>query len=255
MRYFLDISFRGAQYHGWQIQPHDISVQEALEKAFAAVLRSPVPLTGAGRTDAGVNARRMVAHADIPASAPDADRIRKAVNAICRPDIVVNSMTPVADSAHARFDAVRRTYRYFVHTQADPFAYPLSWQASAGLDFQAMNRAAQTLIGTHDFTSFAKLHSDAKTNICTVTEAQWHHMSGETGRWYFQISADRFLRNMVRAVVGTLILIGKGKTDADGLNEIMASHDRCAAGTSMPAHALFLWDVNYPYYNTLQNQK
>ncbi|MDO5396084.1 MAG: tRNA pseudouridine(38-40) synthase TruA [Bacteroidales bacterium] len=255
MRYFLDISFRGAQYHGWQIQPHDVSVQETLEKAFAAVLRTPVPLTGAGRTDAGVNARRMVAHADIPIGSTDSDSLRKAVNAICRPDIVVNSMTPVADSAHARFDAVRRTYRYFVHTQPDPFAYPLSWQAPAGLDFQAMNRAARTLVGTHDFTSFAKLHSDAKTNICTVTEAQWHPMPDETGRWYFQISADRFLRNMVRAVVGTLVLIGKGKTDADGLKDIMDSYDRCAAGTSMPAHALFLWDVNYPYYNTLENQK
>ena len=250
MRYFLDISFRGAAYHGWQIQPHDVSVQEVLEKALTTLLREPTAVTGAGRTDAGVNARCMVAHFDAPEM--DAGRrqgLVRSINAICRPDIVVNDMTPVHDTAHARFDATRRTYRYFVHTHDDPFVYPLSWRTPPALDFEAMNVAAERIVGCRDFTSFSKLHTDVKTNICTVAQARWMPMEGEPGRWFFEVSADRFLRNMVRAIVGTLVLVGRGRLDADGVSEIIDRCDRCAAGSSMPAHPLFLWDVNYPYYN------
>lgn len=250
MRFFLNISFRGLSYHGWQRQPGDMSVQQKLEEALSTVLKCPVAITGAGRTDTGVNARCMPAHFDWPTSvepsSADLSNLLKAVNAICRPDIVVNTIVPVADDAHARFDATSRTYRYFVHTQPDPFVYPLSWQAPPSLDFDAMNKAAQLLLGRKDFTSFSKLHTDVKTNICTVTDARWVKMDGES-RWYFQISADRFLRNMVRAVVGTLVDVGRGKYPPEHVLDILNAMDRCAAGTSMPAHPLFLWDVVYPY--------
>lgn len=251
MRYFLDISFRGASYHGWQIQPGDVSVQGTLEDAFKTVLRTPTPITGAGRTDAGVNAKHMIAHLDLQIEPDKAANLIRSVNAICRPDIVINSITPVKEDAHARFDATNRTYRYFAHTANNPFVYPLSWRATPGIDFEAMNVAAKHILGTQDFTSFAKLHSDAKTNICTVTHAQWHRSDFDPDVWFFQISADRFLRNMVRAVVGTLTMVGTGKIAPDDVADIIAQQSRCAAGTSMPAHALFLWDVNYPYYNPL----
>lgn len=247
MRYFADIAFRGAPYHGWQIQPGDVSVQQALEDALGKVLRTPTPVTGAGRTDAGVNARRMIAHFDAEAklSTDECTNLCRALCAICRPDIVVRSITPVADDAHARFDAMSRTYRYFVNTKPDPFAYPLSWFVNGALDFDAMNVAAKDLIGRQDFTSFSKLHTDVKTNICTVMHARWYTMD-EPGRYYFEITADRFLRNMVRAVVGTLVDIGRHKAPANHIASTLAAMNRCAAGTSMPAHALFLWDVTYP---------
>ena len=246
----MNISYRGAAYHGWQIQPGDISVQEVLERALTTLLRVPTPIVGAGRTDAGVNARMTVAHFD---SAADMDPARlsalcRSLNAICRPDIVVNEIVRVHDDAHARFDATLRTYRYFVHTADDPFVYPLSWRTPPNLDFQAMNRAAEFLLGTHDFTSFSKLHTDVKTNICTVHSAQWHVVDQKHA--YFEISADRFLRNMVRAVVGTLVDVGRHKIEPEAIGDILACQDRCAAGTSMPGHALFLWNVKYPYYNS-----
>ena len=251
MRYFIDISFRGAPYHGWQVQPGDVSVQGTLEAALTTLMRREVAVTGAGRTDAGVNARRMVAHVDLDIAPADTPRLIRSLNAIVRPDIVVNSMMEVADDAHARFDAVARTYRYFCHTAQNPFVYPLSWQTPPKLDFSAMNEAARHILGTRDFTSFAKLHSDARTNICTVTHARWHRLPDEPTRLYFEITADRFLRNMVRAVVGTLVMVGTGRITPDGVHDIIDARDRCAAGTSMPANALFLWDVHYSYYNPL----
>ena len=243
----MNISYRGEGYHGWQTQPGDVSVQETIEKALTTVLRVPTSIVGAGRTDAGVNARMTVAHFDSPEM--DEDRLNgltRSLNAICRPDIVINSITPVADDAHARFDATHRTYRYFIHTAPDPFCYPLSWQTRP-LDFGAMNRAAQCMLGTHDFTSLAKLHSDAKTNICTVYGAGWHRV--DDTHYYFEVTANRFLRNMVRAMVGTLVMVGRGQLTAEGFAEILERRDRCAAGTSMPGNALFLWSVHYPYYN------
>lgn len=247
MRYFIDIAFNGTKYHGWQIQPGDITVQEVVEHALGTLFRRPIPVTGAGRTDAGVHARCMPAHFDTPdALTPDkCAKLIRSINAICRPDIVIRHIVQVDDNAHARFDATNRTYRYFVNTAPDPFNYHASWFCPTSLDFDTMNQAACDLIGTHDFTSFAKLHTDNKTNICTVTQAQW--VQCDDTHWYFQISADRFLRNMVRAVVGTLIQIGKNSAPTTHIADTMAMMDRCAAGTSMPAHALFLWDVKYPY--------
>lgn len=245
MRCFLDISFRGAVFHGWQRQPADVSVQQCVEEAFSKALRCEVAVVGAGRTDAGVNARRMVAHVDIPDSSDTAALLR-AVNAMCGHDIALHSITPVHADAHARFDALERTYRYFAHTSKNPFVRELSWQASPALDFDAMNEAAALLLGRRDFTSFAKLHSDARTNICDLRAARWHRIAPD--RWYFEIRADRFLRNMVRAVVGTLVEVGRGKMSPEGVLRVLEASDRCAAGTSMPAHALFLWDVTYDYW-------
>lgn len=246
MRWFIDMAYRGAPFHGWQVQPGVVTVQSVLEDALSRLVRRPTPVTGAGRTDAGVNARRMVAHVDLPDGLDASDtRFVRSLNAMCGPDIAIRSLRAVHDGAHARFDAVSRTYRYYAHTAKDPFASGLSWQAPTSLDFDAMNGAAATLVGRRDFTSFSKLHTDVKTNICDLRAARWVCCGPD--RWYFEITADRFLRNMVRAVVGTLVEVGRGKLDIPGLQAVLEAKDRCAAGTSMPAGPLFLWDVGYNY--------
>lgn len=245
MRFFLRLAYNGARFHGWQIQPKDSSVQETIEKALATIFRRPTPIVGAGRTDTGVNASTMYAHFDSEIDPTvDADRFLRSLNSILGKDIAVYEVFRVADDAHARFDATSRTYRYFVHDFKSPFLDNFSWFARGQLDFKLMNEAACMLLNVEDFTSFAKLHSDAKTNICDVTVARWVEME-EPGRHYFEIKADRFLRNMVRAVVGTLVDVGRHKIDLDGFKKVIDGRDRCMAGTSMPAHPLFLWDVTY----------
>ncbi len=247
MRWFIDLAYLGAPFHGWQVQPGVITVQSTIEDALAKILRSPTPVTGAGRTDAGVNARRMIAHVDLPDGFdPRTGTFIRSLNSICGPAIAIRSFRPVAPDAHARFDATERTYRYFAHTFKDPFAGPLSWQAPATLDFDAMNSAALTLLGRRDFTSFSKLHTDVRTNICDLRAARWIELE-TPGKWAFEITADRFLRNMVRAVVGTLVDVGRHKLSIDGLADILTAKDRCAAGTSMPGEPLFLWEIKYPY--------
>lgn len=246
-RYFMHLAYRGAPFHGWQRQPDAISVQQVLEEALATVLRCPVPITGAGRTDTGVNARMMIAHFDLPEPLADTSALVRALNSIIGYDIAVYSITPVHADAHARFDAVSRTYHYYALEQKSPFFYPLSWKCSPKLDFEAMNVAARQLLEVEDFTSFSKLHTDVKTNICHVTEAEWRTVEG--GGHLFVITADRFLRNMVRAVVGTLVEVGRGKITAEDFRRIIEARDRCAAGTSMPPQALYLWDIRYPYYS------
>lgn len=246
MRWFMTLSYRGAPFHGWQRQPGAVTVQSTIEDALGTFLRQPVAVTGAGRTDAGVNARRMVAHLDLPDGFDGASpQFLRALNSLVGRDIAVESMMPVAADAHARFDAVERSYRYFVHTRKSPFTGSLSWFAPNALDFDAMNRAAALIIGRRDFTSFSKLHTDVKTNICDLRRAEWVCTDAEAGQWYFEIAADRFLRNMVRAVVGTLVEAGRGKMAPEGILDILDRKDRCAAGTSMPGEALFLWDVKY----------
>lgn len=247
-RYFMHLAYNGAPFHGWQFQPNATSVQETIERALATIFRTTVPVTGAGRTDTGVNARTMVAHLDLPAPIADTAKTVRALNTLTGPDIAIYSLTPVHPDAHARFDATSRTYRYYVTHRKSPFLYPLTWQSPRPLDYEAMNRAAALLTDVSDFTSFAKLHSDAKTNICRVTEARWIPLSDGTGS-YFQITADRFLRNMVRAVVGTLVDIGRGKMDLNDFRRIIDDRNRCSAGTSMPPQALYLWDITYPYYH------
>ncbi len=245
MRYFIDLSYCGAPFHGWQVQPGVVTVQSTIEDALCKLTGRPIAVTGAGRTDAGVNARQMIAHIDLPDGFDTGDRFLRSLNSLCGRNIAIRSIRPVAADAHARFDATERTYRYFAHTAKNPFLGDLSWQAPASLDFDAMNEAALTLIGRRDFTSFSKLHTDVKTNICDLRTAAWKRIDDE--RWYFEISADRFLRNMVRAVVGTLVDIGRHKTKIEDLRRILEAKDRCAAGTSMPGTPLFLWEVKYPY--------
>lgn len=253
MRYFLKLSYNGARFHGWQSQPNAESVQQKTEEALSVVTRLPVSVTGAGRTDAGVHAREMFAHFDLPQEVADKGRFLLSLNRLAGRDIAFHDLIRVADDAHARFDAIERSYRYFVTFGKSAFLYPYSWQSPSRLDMEKMNEAAALLTSTSDFTSFAKLHSDAKTNICDVREAVWAPVGGDalfpSDSIVFTITADRFLRNMVRAVVGTLVDVGRGKLSVDGFREIIGRKDRCAAGTSMPPEALFLWSVKYPYIN------
>ncbi len=250
MRYFLKISFQGAAYHGWQIQPHDVSVQETIEKALAMVLRHETPITGAGRTDAGVNATTMYAHFDTEKPITDLRLLARSLNGILPQDIAIHEIIPVDDTAHARFDATSRTYHYLAHTGKSPLLRATSWQCKPQLNFNLMNEAAAKLLDYEDFTSFSKLHTDVKTNNCHITEANWQRCESidtNVQQWVFTITADRFLRNMVRAIVGTLVEVGMHKITVEEFCHIIEKKDRCAAGTSMPAHALYLWDVKYPY--------
>lgn len=248
-RYFLRLAYRGAPFHGWQVQPNAVSVQGEVEQALSTVLRTPVSIVGAGRTDTGVNARVMYAHFDYHGPLTDKGRLLVSLNRLVGRDIAVLDIIPVKDEAHARFDATERTYRYFVTFEKSPFFYPLSWYCPNRLDIGMMNEAAKILIPTDDFTSFAKLHSDSKTNICRVSKAQWT-MAGDNVA-VFTITADRFLRNMVRAVVGTLVDVGRGKLTVEEFRKIIERKDRCAAGQSMPGEALFLWDIRYDYINDI----
>lgn len=243
-RYFMRLSYCGAPFHGWQSQPNAVSVQSAVEDALSTVLRRATKVTGAGRTDTGVNASCMWAHFDVEDGLPIAgEALVRSLNAILGKDIAVYEVRAVRPDAHARFDATSRTYHYLTHRGKSPFLYRLSWQQPRQFDVDAMNRAAAMLLKVDDFTSFAKLHSDAKTNICKVTRAEWVETDyGHT----FVITADRFLRNMVRAVVGTLVDVGRGKLSLSEFAGIIEERDRCAAGTSMPPHPLYLHDITYP---------
>lgn len=244
MRYFMRLAFRGANFHGWQTQPNDVSVQETIEQVMSMVMRAPIKIIGAGRTDAEVNAALMVAHFDVEKPIADPVKLVHQLNSVLCKDIAIYSISQVADDAHARFDATSRTYKYFANTWKNPFQYPLSWKCPADLDFELMNVAASRLMQYSDFTSFSKLHTDAKTNICRIDYAKWQ-MEGD--QWVFTITADRFLRNMVRAIVGTLVDVGRHKITVEQFCEIIEKKNRCSAGTSMPGNALFLWDVTYPY--------
>lgn len=243
MRYFIYLSFDGSRYCGWQIQPDAPSVQETLEKSLSLFLRQNVSVTGAGRTDAGVHARTMVAHFDL-VSPEDPHWMLQKVNGLLPEDIAVRRICRVRDNAHARFDAVSRTYRYYLSLAKDPFGREYTWRLAHRPDFELMNEAAGLLLDTVDFTSFSKLHTDTKTNDCHLTEARWT----ETGpdNWVFTITADRFLRNMVRAIVGTLMEVGRHRISVQDMARIIASKDRCAAGDSAPAQGLFLENIVYP---------
>ena len=242
-RYFIYFSYDGAAYHGWQVQPNAVTVQQVLEESLAKLVRQPVPLVGAGRTDAGVNAACMVAHGDFPCEI-DCAQLVYTLNKILPPDIAVSSVRRVKDDAHARFDAVSRRYNYRVVTAKSPFARRYACRVMPGVDFDAMNRAAEILYEYTDFTSFSKLHTDVKTNNCKVKYAAWRKV-GEN-EWVFEIEADRFLRNMVRAIVGTLLMVGRGKMTVDGFREVIEKKSRCEAGDSALGEALFLVSVEYP---------
>ena len=243
-RYFLYCSYNGAAYCGWQVQPNGLAVQEVLQHALRTVLRAPrLEVVGAGRTDAGVHARLMVAHFDADLDGRSwADWLAK-WNSLLPADVAVHDVRPVRAEAHARFDAVARRYEYHMVLHKDVFRTGLAARLHHAPDFERMNEAARLLLGRHDFTSFSKLHTDVKTNICTVTHAEWTQRDGE---WVFAIEADRFLRNMVRAVVGTLLEVGRGRMPVDGFARVIEARDRCRAGTSAPAQGLYLVDVRYP---------
>ena len=242
MRYFITLSFDGTAYHGWQIQPHSVSVQEELQKALTTLLRMPVEVVGAGRTDTGVHARKMVSHFDINAEL-DCQQLVYKLNKLLPRDIAVQHVKQVSDDMHARFSAKSRTYHYYVHLGKNPFLRSYSWQLYGNPDFELMNRAAAVLMEYMDFTSFSKVNTDTKTNDCTITEAHWDRV-GE-GQWRFTITANRFLRNMVRAIVGTLMEVGRGRMTIEQLRQVIEAKDRCRAGDSVPGNALFLVDVKY----------
>ena len=243
MRYFIVFSYDGTNYHGWQEQPNAVTVQQQLNEALATILRTPVVTTGAGRTDTGVHARMMVAHFDTELDVT-ADLAEK-LNRLLPPDIAVSRVSKVDERAHARFDATSRTYHYDIVTGKDPFNDRFATRIYYNLDFNRMNEAAKYLLGQHDFTSFSKSGTDTKTNICTIEKAQWQQLAPHFYR--FEITADRFLRNMVRAVVGTLFQVGRGRLQTDDIPAILDRQDRCAAGESVPAKGLSLVNVTYPY--------
>ena len=242
MRYFITFSYDGAAYHGWQIQPHSISVQEELQKALSTLLRQSIEVVGAGRTDTGVHARKMIAHFDFE-SEVDCPQLVYKLNKILPKDIAVQKVEQVADDMHARFSATSRTYHYFVHLAKDPVLRAYSWQVYGEPDFDLMNEAAKVLMEYRDFTSFSKVNTDTKTNDCTITEAHWDRVGDS--QWRFTITANRFLRNMVRAIVGTLVEVGRGRMTIGQLRQVIEAKDRCRAGDSVPGNALFLVEVEY----------
>lgn len=247
MRYFIRFAYDGTAFHGSQRQPNGITVQETMEQALAMIFREEVPLTFAGRTDAGVHAREMFAHFDLPDNDNSKFLILNSkfrLNGILPNSIAIFDIYPVKDDAHARFDAVRRTYEYHVVDHKDPFLCTQATRIRPGLDFAAMNEAAQLLIGKQDFASFCRTNTDVKTTICDLTHAEWKELGN--GHAVFTIAADRFLRNMVRAVVGTLFEVGRGKITKELFAEVITQHNRCAAGDSAPAEGLFLTHVEYP---------
>ena len=246
MRYFIRFAYDGTAFHGSQRQPNGVTVQETLEQALAMIFREEIPLTFAGRTDAGVHAREMYAHMDIDEEAMrrEGERLVFRLNGILPDSIAIFDIYPVTDDAHARFSAVRRTYEYHVIDHKDPFLLPYATRLRQPLDYAAMNEAALLLIGKQDFASFCRTHTDVKTTICDLTHAQWKEL--ENGHAVFTISADRFLRNMVRAVVGTLFQVGQGKMTKEQFAQVIAQHNRCSAGDSAPAQGLYLTHIQYP---------
>lgn len=243
MRYFIQFSYNGKDFFGYQIQPKEISVQETLEKTLSTLLREQIKTTGAGRTDTGVHAKKMFAHFETSQSLP-ADLVKR-LNSFLPESIAVHGIFEVEENAHARFDATFRTYEYHISLEKNPFNTETAWQFwRQSLNVEKMNEACEILFEYEDFTSFAKLHADNKTNFCRIYRAEWKRVDGGL---IFTISADRFLRNMVRAIVGTMVSIGTGKMQPEELRKVIERKDRGAAGTSAPAHGLFLVDVGYKF--------
>ena len=275
MRYFIFLQYDGTAYHGWQTQPDCVSVQETIEQKLSLLLRRELFIVGAGRTDAGVHSRHMAAHfeydgfdeianvtysyeenrdaegkrvSDYTIGNPEALKEKLStltfkLNGLLPPDISIDKIVPVKADAHARFSAISRTYKYYITTKKCPFDRYFSNRIYFDLDVEKMNQACEKLFLYRDFTSFAKLHTDVKTHICKIMEAHWEK---EGSQYVFTIKADRFLRNMVRAIVGTMMQVGKGKITIDEFCKIIELQNRCQAGDSVPAQALFLEDVGYP---------
>ena len=249
MRYFIEMAYDGTNYHGWQLQPNATSVQEVLTDALRKLTRqADLSVMGAGRTDTGVHADYYVAHFDTDVELCESEEMERRnvfkINSILPADVAVFSIQHVDDKLHSRFSAISRTYHYRLTMDKQPLARLYTFRPFFPLDFEAMNEAAQLLLDVEDFTSFSKLGTQVKTNICDVTVAHWFEEA--PGRMTFEIKANRFLRNMVRAVVGTLFEVGKGKMSMDKFRAVIAQHDRCAAGSSVSAAGLSLVDIGYP---------
>ena len=245
-RYFIELAYNGTVYHGWQIQKNAVSVQEILNKALSTVLRQDIETLGCGRTDTGVHATQLYAHfdsADFSLTKPDS-KFLTSVNALLPYDISVKRVISVAENAHARFDATLRSYEYHIHFYKDPFKHNFSWLILDVPDILLMNEAAKVLFDYEDFSCFSKSNTQTITNNCKILRAEWKL---ENRKLIFHISADRFLRNMVRAIVGTLLMVGKKQITVNDVRLIIESKSRCNAGTSVPACGLYLTEVNYPY--------
>ena len=253
MRYFIKLAYLGTPYFGWQRQPDQISVQQTLEEALSTLLRETVKITGAGRTDTGVHASQMWAHFDSDSAFAKAelDQLTYKLNSFLDNTIAIDKIVPVKAEAHARFDALQRSYVYKICTTKDPFEIGSAYFIKTTLDVEAMNKAAEILKSYEDFECFSKVKTDVKTYLCNVTEA---YFTRENNTLHFHITADRFLRNMVRAIVGTLLEIGLHKQNVEWIHEVIKSKNRGAAGTSVPAHGLYLNQVTYPSNIFLTNE-
>jgi tRNA pseudouridine38-40 synthase len=263
-RYFIELCYDGTHYHGWQIQPNALSVQEVLNKSLSTILRQPIETVGCGRTDTGVHARQFFAHFDTEEFIADGSLLMakaeyktnnepsttnnnklRSLNAILPKDIAVQRIFPVSGDAHARFDATLRTYEYHIHFDKDPFKIGYSWELRDRPNLNLMNQAARVIMEYTDFSCFSKSNTQVKTNICKISKAEW---SANGNGLVFTISADRFLRNMVRAIVGTLLMVGKREIKPEAVRQIIESKNRSNAGTSVPACGLYLTEIKYPYH-------
>lgn len=243
-RYFLEIAFKGTEFHGWQIQPRVVTVQSTVEAALERVLRVKTAVMGCGRTDTGVHATQFYLHFENNGEELLDEGLMRSLNGVLQPDIAVKRLIPVGEKTHARFDAKEREYQYFVHVNNDPFLFRRSLMLFHTLDIGEMNKAALLLLGKQDFSSFCRTGSDVKTHLCDVRKAEWIE---ENGRYVFTISADRFLRNMVRAIVGTLLDVGAGRMNIDQFKEVIEAKDRTKASKSALACGLYLTRVDYPF--------
>lgn len=247
-RYFLSLAYKGTAYHGWQLQPNALAVQEVLDKALKVFFRFDVETLGCGRTDSGVHATQFYAHLDLPSELNvNQEKFLKSINSLLPQDIAVHQLIAVHHEAHARFDATSRAYQYHIHFKKDPFKTDVSWLIKDKLDLKAMEKASSIIKEYEDFGAFCKSNADNFTNICHILKSEWEET---TGGLIYHVSANRFLRNMVRAIVGTLVDIGKGKIPPEAMHQIIQSQNRSAAGASVPACGLFLTEIKYPYINT-----
>ncbi len=244
-RYFIVLSYNGSAFHGWQVQPNVVSVQGVLNNAISLLLNEQVNIIGCGRTDTGVHARKFVAHFDTSIHKIDCEQLVFKLNSFLPQEIVVYKICQMDNNAHSRFDAIKRTYKYYVNLYKNTFDFPYSLYVYNKLDVDKMNEAASKLLEYKDFTSFSKKHTDTKTNDCDIFVAKWEYSNANN--LIFTISANRFLRNMVRSIVGTLIEVGQGKLSIQEFCEIIEAKDRCKAKMSAPAYALFLENIEYTY--------
>ena len=250
MRYFIELAYKGTNYHGWQYQPNATSVQETLNKALSILLKTDIDIVGAGRTDSGVHAKQMFAHFDYDIEIDSTHLVHK-LNSFLPKDIVIFNILKVTEEAHARFDATKRTYEYHIHTTKDAFENDDSWLYQNALDLDKMNQACQILFKHNDFECFSKVNTDVNTFNCVIFDANWNQIDN---RIVFTISADRFLRNMVRAIVGTMINIGTGKINLTDFEKVIESKDRSEAGFSVPAHGLYLTKIEYKFLDATGNK-